>query len=62
MRSGIMPAEYADLLIDALEDPDKDEDAARYLFQQLKMGNLDKLVSFESLLMLGSPRVFRLGD
>jgi len=61
MRSGKLPAEYSDLLIDGIEDPTRTEEAARIFVSAAENGELDKLVSFESLLMLGSPRVFDLG-
>jgi len=61
MRSGILPAVYADLLIDALEDPARIENVAQLIVTATENGELDKLVSFELLLMLGSPRAFDLG-
>ncbi len=61
MRSGVLPAVYADLLIDALEDPSQKEVAARKFISAVAAGELTELVSFESLLMLGSPRAFDLG-
>jgi TolB-like protein/DNA-binding winged helix-turn-helix (wHTH) protein len=61
MRSGTMPAEYAGLLIDALEDPSRKDDIVRMIVAAADAGELDKLVGFESLLILGSPRAFDLG-
>ena len=61
MRSGKLPAEYSDLLIDAIEDPARTEEVARIFVSAAENGELDKLVSFESMLMLGSPRAFDLG-
>jgi len=61
MRSGVMPAAFADLLIDALEDPARSEDAASVIVQAVEKGELSDLVGFETLLILGSPRVFDLG-
>ena len=61
MRSGKLPAEFADLLVDALEDPARTEEAARIFVSAVENGELDKLVGFEALLMLGSPRAFDLG-
>jgi len=61
MRSGILPAVYADLLIDALEDPSSIEDVSRIIVSATEKGELDKLVGFESLLILGSPSAFDLG-
>jgi tetratricopeptide (TPR) repeat protein len=61
MRSGTMPAEYADLLIDALEDPGRTSDIAELVFGAAMAGELEKLVGFESLLIIGSPLAFDLG-
>jgi len=61
MRSGILPPVYADLLIDALEQPARTEDVARLIVTATGTQELDKLVGFESLLILGSPRAFELG-
>ena len=60
MRSGVLPAIYADLLVDALEDPSLKEAAAREFISASGTGELTKLVSFESLLILGSPYAFDL--
>lgn len=60
MRSGKLPAEFADLLIDAFEDPARTDEVARILVSSVESGELGKLVGFESLLILGSPRVFDL--
>jgi len=61
MRSGTMPAVYADLVIDALENPSNKKEAVEILIAAAETGELDKLVSFESLLILGSPGAFELG-
>jgi TolB-like protein len=61
MRSGTMPAECADLVIDALEDPARKAVAVQMIVSATQTGELDKLVGFESLLILGSPRAFDLG-
>jgi len=61
MRSGILPADYADLIVDALEDPARKEEVAGIIVAATREGELDKLVSFESLLILGSPRAYDLG-
>ncbi len=61
MRSGTLPAYYADLIIDALEDPGMKEQVAGKIVAATEEGELDKLVSFEALLILDSPRVFDLG-
>ena len=61
MRSGTMPPEYADLLIDALENPARIPVVSQMIVTATQAGELDKLVGFESLLILGSPRAFDLG-
>lgn len=61
MRSGVLPAVYAELLIDALEDPRLAEKTAQAFVAAVKSGDLELCVSFESLLILGSPRAFDLG-
>ena len=60
MRSGILPAVYADLLIDALEDPGLAKNNAQKFISAVNEGDLNKAVCFEALLILGSPRVFDL--
>ena len=61
MRSGKLPAAFADLIIDALEDPGLKVAAAQQFVSAVGAGELTKLVGFESLLILGSPRAFDLG-
>ena len=61
MRSGRLPAVFADLLVDALEDPARIEDVARNIVVATQTGALERLVGFESLLILGSPKAFDLG-
>lgn len=61
MRSGVLPAVYADLLVDALETPGLKEAAARKFISAAETGELTELVSFEALLILGSPHAFDLG-
>ena len=61
MRSGLLPAAYADLLVDALEDPAKVEETAHTFVTAVEKGDLTNLTGFEALLVLGSPRVFDLG-
>ena len=58
MRSGVLPAAFADLLIDALENPTLVEEAANKVISAVDSGELTNLVGFESLLILGSPRAF----
>lgn len=60
MRSGVLPAAYADLLVDALEDPTLVEETALKLVSAAETGDLPACVSFESLLLLGSPLAFDL--
>jgi TolB-like protein/DNA-binding winged helix-turn-helix (wHTH) protein/Flp pilus assembly protein TadD len=60
MRSGVLPAIYADLLVDALEGTDLKEAVARKFISAAATGELTELVSFESLLILGSPHAFDL--
>ncbi len=61
MRSGVLPAAWADLLIDALEDPALQEEVALKFIAATEKGDLNKLVSFESLLILGTAYTFELG-
>ena len=60
MRSGILPVDYADLLVDAIEDPTLIDDVAQKFVAASENGELINCVSFESLLILGSPRAFDL--
>ncbi len=60
MRSGVLPEVYADFLIDALEDPALVDEVAQKFVSAVAKGDLADCVSFESLLILGSPRVFDL--
>lgn len=48
------------LLVDALEDPSLAEKIAQKLVSAVGQGNLQKLVGFEALLVLGSPHAFDL--
>ncbi|MFC1701770.1 winged helix-turn-helix domain-containing protein [Pseudomonadota bacterium] len=61
MRSGRLPADYADLVVDALEDPARKVEVARSIVAATQSGALERLVGFESLLLLGSPMAFDLG-
>ena len=60
MRSGVLPAAYADLLVDALEDPALVEETALKLVSAAETEDLQACVSLESLLLLGSPHAFDL--
>lgn len=61
MRSGTLPAAFSDLVVDALQDPSKKETVASQIIVATETGSLDRLVGFESLLILGSARAFDLG-
>lgn len=61
LRSGVLPAVYSDRLIDALEDPNGREECAKMLVTASRQGDLDELIAFEALLILGSPHAFDLG-
>jgi TolB-like protein/DNA-binding winged helix-turn-helix (wHTH) protein len=60
MRSGVLPAGYADSLVDALENPALAEEVALRFVSAVGNGDLDVSVAFESLLTLGSPHAFDL--
>ena len=60
MRSGRLPGDYSDSIIDALEDPDLVEETAQNIVAAFRVGELELAVSFESLLILGSPHAFDL--
>ena len=60
MRSGILTKSYADMLIDALQNPELADEVANTFISAALNGDLEKSVSFESLLILGTPRVFDL--
>lgn len=61
MRSGVLSAEFADLLVDALEGAGSKDSVAEKFVLAANNGELDKVVSFEALLMLDSPRAYDLG-
>jgi hypothetical protein len=61
MRSGVLSAEFAELLVDALENADSKDSVAEKFVLAANNGELDKVVSFEALLMLDSPRAYDLG-
>jgi len=60
MRSGVLPAAYADSLIDALEYPGLAEESAQKFVAAVGAGELEACVGFEALLILGSPHAFDL--
>lgn len=61
MRSGILPAAYADQVIDALQDHSLYEDTVASLLFAAENDLLDNQIVFEALLMLGSPEAFSIG-
>jgi len=61
VRSGTIPARFADLIIDALEDTERKEEVVETLVTAAETGELGRLVVFEALLILDSPRAFDLG-
>ncbi len=60
MRSGELPEKFASLIIDALEDPSLIDEVAQQFVSAVDNGELVNCVSFEALLMLGSPEAFSL--
>ncbi len=60
MRSGLLPENYANMIIDALKDPSLVDEVAQKLVAAVENEDLVNCVGFESLLMLGSPRAFDL--
>jgi hypothetical protein len=55
-----LPEFYSDMLVDALEYPNGPEEYAAMLVSASRKGDLDELIAFEALLMLGSPHAFDL--
>ncbi|NOR19252.1 MAG: tetratricopeptide repeat protein, partial [Xanthomonadales bacterium] len=60
MRSGVLPDNYANMIIDALEDPALVDEVAQKLVTAVDAGEFINCVGFESLLVLGSPQAFGL--
>lgn len=60
MRSGVLPAKWADSIIDALQDPSLVVGVVGKILIAAENGELEKLVAFEALLLLGSPAAFDL--
>lgn len=60
LRAGALPARWADLLVDAFEDPQRFQQAEDALFAASRSGQLPPGVGFEALLILGSTRAFDL--
>jgi tetratricopeptide (TPR) repeat protein len=61
MRTGLLPANYADIVIDAIEDKSKKQETAGVIMSAVESGELNKLAGFETLLLLGSSRAWELG-
>ena len=61
MRSGTLPAKFADILVEGLQHSDRFEASAARLAEAVDTGELERLVGFEALLVLGSARAFDLG-
>jgi len=55
-----LPEDYANLLVDALENPALSDEVAQKFVAAAGNGDLSNSVSFESLLILGSPKAFDL--
>ena len=60
LRSGILPASYTDKLIEAFENPQNRYECAEEIIAASRQGELDELVAFEALLILGSARALDL--
>jgi len=60
MRSGLLPDNYANMIVDALEDPSLVEEVAQKLVAAVENEEFINCVGFESLLILGSPQAFSL--
>jgi len=60
LRMGLLPARYADLLVDAFENPPRRAFVEQAFLDGVRAGDLPALVAFEALLVLGSPRAFDL--
>lgn len=58
--TGALPAQYADLLVTAIEDPLRYRSVEEALVSAAHKGELNQLVAFEALLILGSPAAFDL--
>lgn len=60
LRTGRLPADYADHLVSAFEDPLRREAIEQKFVDAARSGELDPLLVFEVLMMMGSPRAFDL--
>jgi len=60
MWTGVLPGEYADLVVTAFEDPVRYNWVESALVNAARQGRLEELVAFEALLIMGSPVAFDL--
>lgn len=60
LRMGSLPPGFADLLVDALEDPTRRAFTETAFLEGARNDELPALVAFEALLVMGSPRAFDL--
>lgn len=60
LRMGALPASYADLLVEAFENPPRRRFAEDAFIAGVQEERLLPLVAFEALLIMGSPRAFDL--
>ncbi len=60
LRAGPLPPEFADLLVGAFEAPPRRAFVEQTFIDAVGEGSLERLVAFEALLILGSPRAFDL--
>ncbi len=61
LRSDVLPAKYADWMIDAIEFPDRKEQVEQAIMAAVESGGLDNKVGFEILLIIGSDLIFDIG-
>ncbi len=60
LREGVLPARYADLLVEAFENPPRKQHVEQAYVDGVRDGELADLVAFEALLIMGSSRAFDL--
>jgi tetratricopeptide (TPR) repeat protein len=60
LRMGALPAAYADLLVEAFENPARRRPVEEAFVRGAQAEELPPLVAFEALLIMGSPRAFDL--
>lgn len=61
LRMGVLPAAYAQLLVEAFEFPPRRAAVEQRFIDGVQAEELLPLVAFEALLVMGSPRAFDLG-